>query len=120
VTCQTSDEILTALEANDQDIGVLCPPVRLPKTLRVTHRFDDAFALIVSAELSSEVQKISKAKARMEWLKKQNWLLIEERSNTGQQLRSWMRRQGWRIAEKWRPRQELHLRPPPSHGGALI
>jgi DNA-binding transcriptional LysR family regulator len=33
----------------------------------------------------------------MEWLKKQNWLLIEERSNTGQQLRSWMHREGWRI-----------------------
>jgi DNA-binding transcriptional LysR family regulator len=97
VTCQTSDEILTALEANDQDLGVLCPPARLPKTLRVTHRFDDAFALIVSAESAPELQKISKAKARMEWLKKQNWLLIEERSNTGQQLRAWMRRQGWRI-----------------------
>jgi DNA-binding transcriptional LysR family regulator len=97
VTCQASDEILSALEANDQDIGVLCPPPRLPKTLRVTHRFEDAFVLIVSIELSSELQKFPKAKARMEWLKKQNWLLIEERSNTGQQLRSWMQRQGWRI-----------------------
>jgi DNA-binding transcriptional LysR family regulator len=97
VTCQTSGEILTALEGNDQDIGVLCPPPRLPKTLKVTHRFDDAFALIVSAEFSSEVQKLSKLKARMEWLKEQNWLLIEEHSNTGQQLRAWMRRQGWRI-----------------------
>ena len=29
VTCQPSDEILIALEANDQDIGVLCPPSRL-------------------------------------------------------------------------------------------
>src|SRR6266404_8251404 len=66
VTCQPSHEILTALEANDQDIGVLCPPPRLPKTLRVTHQFDDAFALIVSTELSSELHKISKAKARME------------------------------------------------------
>src|SRR5882762_6259340 len=56
VTCQTSDEILTALEANEQDIGVLCPPARLPKTLRVTHRFDDAFALIVSAESAPELQ----------------------------------------------------------------
>lgn len=97
VTCQTSDEILTALESNDQDIGVLCPPARLPKTLRVTHRFNDAFALIVSAELSSAVQKLLKPKARVEWLKEQNWLLIDERSNTGQQLRTWMRRQGWRI-----------------------
>src|SRR5258708_27035620 len=95
VTCQTSGEMLTALEANDQDIGVLCPPPRLPKTLRVTHRFDDAFTLIAPAALSSELEKIAKAKSRMESLKKQNWLLIEERSNTGQQLRLWMRRQGW-------------------------
>ena len=97
VTCQPSDKILSALEANEQDIGVLCPPPRLPKTLRVTHRFKDAFALIAPADLSPELEKISKAKARMEWLKTQNWLLIEERSNTGRQLRSWMKRQGWRI-----------------------
>jgi DNA-binding transcriptional LysR family regulator len=97
VTCQPSDEILTALEANDQDIGVLCPPSRLPKTLRVTHRFEDAFTLIAPADFSPELEKIKKTKARMEWLKKQNWLLIEERSNTGQQLRAWMKRQDWRI-----------------------
>jgi DNA-binding transcriptional LysR family regulator len=97
VNCQLSDEILTALEANEQDIGVLCPPLRLPKTLRVTHRFEDAFTLIAPTDFSPELGKISKAKMRIEWLKKQNWLLIEERSNTGTQLRSWMKRQGWRI-----------------------
>jgi DNA-binding transcriptional LysR family regulator len=97
VTCQPSNEILAALEANEQDIGVLCPPRRLPKTVRVTHRFEDAFTLVVSADLSTELQKIPKAKGRMEWLKTHNWLLIEERSNTGQQLHSWMHRQGWRI-----------------------
>jgi len=97
VTCQPSHEILTALEANDQDIGVLCPPPRLPKTLRVTHRFEDAFTLIVPAGFSAELEKISIAKTRLEWLKRQNWLQIEERSNTGKQLHTWMRRQGWRI-----------------------
>jgi DNA-binding transcriptional LysR family regulator len=97
VSCQSSSEILAALEAHEQDIGVLCPPTRLPKTLKVTHRFQDAFTLIVSTALSSELQKITKTKARLEWLKKQNWLVIDERSNTGQQLRSWMQRQGWRI-----------------------
>jgi len=97
VACEPSDEILTALEANEQDIGVLCPPPRLPKTVRVTHRFEDAFTLITPAEFSTELEKRSKAKARIEWLKDQNWLLIEERSNTGQQLRAWMRRHGWRI-----------------------
>jgi DNA-binding transcriptional LysR family regulator len=97
VTCQPSDEILTALESNSQDVGVLCPPGRLPKTLRVTHKFEDAFTMVASAELAGESQAISKPKMRMEFLKKQNWLLIEDRSNTGQQLRAWMHGQGWRV-----------------------
>jgi DNA-binding transcriptional LysR family regulator len=97
VTYQNSDEILTALEANDQDVGVLCPPTRLPKTLRVTHRFEDAFALIAPKVLDPELEKATRAKSRTEWLKQQNWLLIEERSNTAQRLHAWMRRQGWRI-----------------------
>jgi DNA-binding transcriptional LysR family regulator len=33
----------------------------------------------------------------VEWLRKQNWLLIDEHSNTGEQLRFWMQRDGWRI-----------------------
>jgi DNA-binding transcriptional LysR family regulator len=97
VACQSSNEILTAIEANEQDVGVLCPPKRLPKTLRVTHRFEDAFTLIAPADIESQIAPLAKAKTRIEWLKKQNWLLIEERSNTGQQLQAWMRRQGWRI-----------------------
>ena len=98
VTCQASDEILTALEANDQDVGVLCPPARLLKTLRVTHQFEDAFTLITPLAFHSSLQPLSKSKAKkMEWLKKQSWLLIEERSNTGQQLRTWMRRNGWPV-----------------------
>ena len=44
-----------------------------------------------------EIQALAKPKARTDWLKEQNWLLIDEQSNTGQQLRSWMRRQGWRV-----------------------
>jgi DNA-binding transcriptional LysR family regulator len=99
VTCQPSGEILSALEANEQDIGVLCPPKRLPRTLRITHRFQDAFTLIAPTTMEPQIQALSKAKAKawLEWFGKQNWLLIEERSNTGQQLRSWIRRQGWRV-----------------------
>jgi DNA-binding transcriptional LysR family regulator len=97
VTNQASNEILAALEANEQDIGVLCPPKRLPKPLRVTHRFADAFALIASVDKYPELKTISRAATRAEWLKRQNWLLIDERSNTGQQLRFWMKRQGWRF-----------------------
>jgi DNA-binding transcriptional LysR family regulator len=98
VTCQASDEVLAALEANEQDIGVICPPKRFPKTIRVTHRFKDEFTLIASsANAGAQMGTLSKTKTRTEWLKQQKWLLIEERSNTGQQLRSWMQRQGWQI-----------------------
>jgi DNA-binding transcriptional LysR family regulator len=97
VAYQASGQILTALEANEQDIGVLCPPARLPKTLRVTHRFQDSFTAIASVEHSEELQRLSTTKRRVEWLRNQNWLLIEEHSNTGQQLRSWVKRQGWRL-----------------------
>jgi DNA-binding transcriptional LysR family regulator len=97
VTCQPSDEILTALESNEQDIGVLCPPQRLPKTLLVTHRFNDAFTMIIPAEFQLQIEAIPGTKAQMEWLMKRSWLLIEARSNTGQQLRAWLHRQRWHI-----------------------
>jgi DNA-binding transcriptional LysR family regulator len=71
--------------------------------VRVTHRFEDAFTAIVSADFSSEIFPLKKARARMEWLKKQNWILIEEHTNTGQQLRSWMRREGWRVEPVMQP-----------------
>jgi DNA-binding transcriptional LysR family regulator len=98
VTCQSSGEILAALEANEQDIGLLCPPSRLPKTLRVTHRFEDAFTLIVPKNAAPRSDALSRTKTRLAWLKEQNWLLIEDRSNTGQQLRAWMSDQGWSAA----------------------
>ena len=97
VTYQSSDHILTALEANEQDIGVLCPPSRLPKAVRVTHRFEDAFTVIASAAQSGKLAELSKAKARLEWLRKQNWLLIGKGSNTGRRMRSWQKKHGWSI-----------------------
>jgi DNA-binding transcriptional LysR family regulator len=94
VSYQGSAEILTALEAGELDLGVLCPPKRLPRTVRVTHRFDDGFTLVGSGEVAASFQALPKsAKARTEWLAKQRWLLLGEETNTGRQLRVWMRRQ---------------------------
>jgi DNA-binding transcriptional LysR family regulator len=52
-----SAEILSDIEANEIDVGVLCPPRRLPRTV-------------------------------------QNWLLLDDRANTGRRLRAWMAREG--------------------------
>jgi DNA-binding transcriptional LysR family regulator len=90
---QSGRDILTALENNELDLGVLCPPPRLPATMRVTHRFKDAFTLIAPADQAASFP--AGCKVRQEWMARQNWLLIEEDSNTGRQLGAWMKKQGW-------------------------
>jgi DNA-binding transcriptional LysR family regulator len=62
VAYQPSAEILPALEANELDLGVLCPPPRLPPTLTVTHRFTDAFTLFASTEAAAQFQTLPKSK----------------------------------------------------------
>jgi DNA-binding transcriptional LysR family regulator len=90
-----SAEILSGLEANELDVGVLCPPRRLPQTVRVTHRFDDAFTLIGGTAAAGEFAAQPKRHAnRVAWMNRQNWLLLDERANTGRRLRTWMARQG--------------------------
>ncbi|HTR43759.1 MAG TPA: LysR family transcriptional regulator [Pseudomonadales bacterium] len=89
VSYQSSAEILTALEANELDLGVLCPPPRPPRTLSITHRFTDAFALIAPAELAAQFSALPKS-AVNSWLGKQSWLLLDEKTNTGNKLRKWM------------------------------
>ncbi|NBV23891.1 MAG: LysR family transcriptional regulator [Proteobacteria bacterium] len=98
VTHQPSGEILSALEANELDLGVLCPPSRLPRTVQVTHHFADNFTLVAPAELAARFPTSAKSrKARQAWLERQNWLLLSDGTNTGQHLRSWLSRQGWVI-----------------------
>lgn len=98
VSSQPSSEILSALEANELDLGVLCPPPRLPRTLSITHRFTDAFTLLASAEKAVQFESLPKSKAaRLSWLQKQDWLLLEETTNTGAKLRRWLSQSGLKI-----------------------
>lgn len=93
VSYEASAKILTALEKNETDLGVVCPPTRLPETLRVTHRFTDAFTIIAPAKAAEEFSLAAK-RSRLEWANRQNWLLLDETTNTGRRLRSWLRREG--------------------------
>ena len=98
MTYQSSVDILSALEANELDLGVLCPPPRLPQTLAVTHRFTDAFTLIAAGETAKQFESLPKPNAtRLAWLEKQTWLLLEESTNTGRALRKWMSRSRLKI-----------------------
>lgn len=98
VAYQSSSEIVSALELNELDLGVLCPPQRLPGTLHISHRFTDAFALIAPASYSSQFAALPKSKmARNAWLARQVWLLINDSTNTGKQLQKWMLRHGLKV-----------------------
>lgn len=98
VESKRSTEIISALEENALDLGVLCPPRHLPRTLAITHRFTDAFTLIATAPAAAEFQSLPKSKgARDEWLGQQAWLQFDDSTNTGAQLRRWLDRLGSKI-----------------------
>lgn len=98
VESKRSTEIISALEENALDLGVLCPPRRLPRTLTITHRFTDTFTLIATAPATAEFQALPKSKqARDEWLGRQSWLQFDDSTNTGAQLRRWLDRLGSKI-----------------------
>lgn len=97
VACRVSyhagNAILTSLDANETDIGVLCPPPKLPDSVKITHRFKDRFELIAPAALASGASTKRADRLKL-WLQKQSWLLIDGATNTGQSLRRWMKRHG--------------------------
>ncbi|MGH7997620.1 MAG: LysR family transcriptional regulator [Opitutaceae bacterium] len=98
VAYQASEEIISALETNELDVGVFAPPPRMPATVRVTHRFNDTFTLIASPPAAADFEANAATPAkRAAWLNRQDWLLIDERTNTGRRLQSWLRRQGCRV-----------------------
>lgn len=93
VSYDASGKILSALENNEADLGVISPPARLAETLRVTHRFTDGFAIIAPMNAARDSDLASK-RPRLEWANRQNWLLLDESGNTGRRLRGWMKREG--------------------------
>ncbi len=95
VSFQSGTGILGAIESAELDLGVLSLPKRLPRTLRVTHRFEDMFTAIAPRHLAEEFRSLpASRRTRLAWLNEQSWLLLDEGSNTGRQLRAWMIQKG--------------------------
>jgi DNA-binding transcriptional LysR family regulator len=97
-----SAAILSALDANETDIGVLCLPRPLPDSVQITHRFKDRFALIAPAALGLKAPVRRQDRFKI-WLTNQPWLTMDTTTNTGLALAKWMKAQGLKI----RPAIEL-------------
>jgi DNA-binding transcriptional LysR family regulator len=98
VVQQTSGEILEAVEAGELDAGLLCPPPRLARGLKITHRFADEFTLIVppAFKLPERIGRVSAAGFK-KLFGGERWLMIDRESNTGRRLYSWLAQRGWVI-----------------------
>jgi DNA-binding transcriptional LysR family regulator len=88
--------ILLELEADEHDLGVICPPPRLPRTVEVAHRFKDVFTLIGPEKLAGEYAALAD-RERKGWLCRQVWLLIDAETITGARVQSWLKRTGLRV-----------------------
>jgi DNA-binding transcriptional LysR family regulator len=94
VTHESSQTILTSLENDALDVGVLLPPARLSSRIRVTHRFRDAFTFIANREQLDAARVNMKKPAELaRWLETQPWLSLQETTQTGRRLNAWLKGQ---------------------------
>ena len=93
VSYNSGEAILTALDASEIDVGVLCPPSPLPETVKVTHRFKDSFVLVGPSSLAEKAGAFKRTDRLFAWLHQQPWLMIGSATNTGRGLKKWMKRQ---------------------------
>ncbi len=90
----SSNELLSKVEAGELDVGVLCPPRRLPATVTVTHRMADVFQLVMPAAVPPPdfAKRGKQWPARLTtWLGQQSWLLLSAHTQTGGQVRRWLK-----------------------------
>lgn len=101
-----SQQIMARMESGHLDVAVLCPPKRLPTTLAVTHEMDDGFHLIAPAALSVPAVAFRGKHWPVKltaWLHEQSWLSLHASSQTGQQLRRWLKIRGITAAATMEP-----------------
>jgi len=104
VTHESSQTILASLESDALDIGVLLPPTRLSPRLRITHRFRDAFTFIANADhLAAANVNVKKPGELRRWLESQPWLALQDTTQTGRRLTSWLKGQKLQV----KPAMEL-------------
>lgn len=69
----TGSALVEAVAACKLDLAVLCPPPRLPGTVMITHRIEDAFVLIVPAGVP--LPPMEEHKSWRGWASAQSWIV---------------------------------------------
>lgn len=93
-----SNEILTGVESRELDVGLVCPPRRIAPSLRITHRFEDEFTIIVPPDVDARcLEENINLKTLRKRLENESWLFINRDGNTGAALHRWLQHQNWLV-----------------------
>jgi DNA-binding transcriptional LysR family regulator len=86
--------LMEAVAACRLDLGVLCPPGRLPEGLEVTHRINDAFILIAHRE----VMVPGEEDERRKWSANQRWIVPPAGTRSRDCIDGWSKAHRWSVA----------------------
>lgn len=92
----SSNDLLTGIEQAQFDVGLLCPPPKLPKGLTIVHRFPDNFVIIIPADTNEKAKDMKIKPSSLDRLG-YTWLLINRGSNTGRLLHKWLEDSGFKV-----------------------
>jgi DNA-binding transcriptional LysR family regulator len=92
VTSASSASVMEGVQEGKLDAGLVCTPSaqgRMPKSLKVTHRFNDDFSLIAPPGFT-ELPSILETRDLVRIASSARWILVADATHTGKLLRAWL------------------------------
>lgn len=80
--------LIEAVAACQIDLGILCPPARLPESVAVTHRITDRFMILAPRDLPLPPE-IHESRAWAAWVAEQSWIVPPARTRSRACIDAW-------------------------------
>lgn len=84
--------LIESVALGQLDVGVLCPPLRLPRAVKVSHRISDAFVLILPKDCPPPFPLVGH-QSWAAWVEEQTWLQMPAGTRSRECLDDWWREQ---------------------------
>jgi len=89
----TGSALMEAVASCQLDLGILCPPSRLPESVEVTHRISDRFIILAPRDLALPPE-IRDARVWAAWVAEQSWIVPPARTRSRACIDAWWAGQG--------------------------
>jgi DNA-binding transcriptional LysR family regulator len=85
--------LIEAVASCHLDLGILCPPARLPESVEVTHRITDRFSILAPRDLAVPTE-IHESRTWAAWVAEQSWIVPPARTRSRACIDAWWATQG--------------------------